>query len=116
MSCGNAKDKARKLKTELEALRRALRLKRHFRNEENEFNIDQYKPKSTFNIRYKDTAIEVYMNSLVENIMKIEITKDNYDNFTSKEWQALYHFKNDKNIVIKGADKVSAVVVRERKD
>ena len=71
--------------TELEALRRALRLKRHFRNEENEFNIDQYKPKSTFNIRYKDTAIEVYMNSLVENIMKIEITKDNYDNFTSKE-------------------------------
>ena len=39
----NTIDKA-KLKTELEALGRILRLKWHFRNEENEFNLDQFKP------------------------------------------------------------------------
>ena len=48
--------------------------------------------------------------------MKIEIPKDKYNSLTSKERQALYDLKNDKNIVIKGADKGSAVVVWERED
>ena len=61
---------------ELEALGRILRLKWHFRNEENEFDLDQFKPKSTFNPRNKDAAIEVYMSSLEEKLMKIEIPKN----------------------------------------
>ena len=48
--------------------------------------------------------------------MKIEIPKDKYNNLTSKEWQALYDLKNDKSIVIKGADKGSTVVVWDRED
>ena len=68
----NTVDKA-KLKMELEALGRILRLKWHFRNEENVFDLDQFKPKSTFNPRNKDAAIEVYMTSLEEKLMKIEI-------------------------------------------
>ena len=104
-------DKA-KLKTELEALGRILRLKWHFRNEENEFDLSQFKPKSSSNPHNKDAAIEIYVSSLVEKLMKIEIPMD----LTSKERQALYHLKNDKNIVIKGADKGSAVVVWDRED
>ena len=87
-------DKA-KLKIELEALGRILRLKWHFRNEENVFDLDQFKPKSTFNPRNKDAAIEVYMSSLEEKLLKIEIPKDKYNNLTSKERQALYDLKND---------------------
>ena len=48
--------------------------------------------------------------------MKIEIPMDKYNNLTCKERQALYDLKNDKNIVIKGADKGSAVVVWDRED
>ena len=48
--------------------------------------------------------------------MKIEIPKDKYNNLTGKERQALYHMKNDKNIVNKGADKESVVVVWDRED
>ena len=48
--------------------------------------------------------------------MKIEIPKDKYNNLTSKERQALYDLKNDKSIVIKGADKESAAVVWDRED
>ena len=73
-------DKAN-LKMELEALGRILRLKWHFRNEENVFDLDQFKPKSTFNPRNKDAAIEVCMSSLEGKLMKIELT--------SKERQAL---------------------------
>ena len=101
------------LKMELDALGRVLRLKWHSRNEEKEFDL---KPKSTFNPRNKDAAIKVYMSSFEEKLMKIEITMDKYKNLTSKERQALYGFKNDKNIVIKDADKGSAVVVWYRED
>ena len=52
-----------------------------------------------------------FLSSLEEKLTKIEIPKDKYNNLTSKERQALYDLKNDKNIVIKGADKGSAVVV-----
>ena len=79
----------------LEVLRRVLRLKWHFRNEENEFDLDQFKPKSTFNPCNKYAAIEVYMRSLAEKLMKIEISKDKYNNLTSKEQQALYDLKNN---------------------
>ena len=48
--------------------------------------------------------------------MKIEIPKDKYNNLTSKEQLALYDRKNDKNIVIKGADKGSPEVVWDRED
>ena len=51
----------------------------------NEFDLDQFKPKSTFNPRNKDVATEVYVSSLEEKLMKIEIPKDKYNNFTSKE-------------------------------
>ena len=82
----NTKDKT-KLKMELEALGRILRLKWHFRNEENVFDLDQFKPKSTCNPRNKDSTIEVYMSSLEEKLMKLEIPKDKYNNLTSKERQ-----------------------------
>ena len=93
-----------------------LRLKWHFRNEEKDFDPEKFKPKSTFNPRNKDAAIEIYMSSLEEKLMKIEIPKDKFNNLTSKERKALYDLKNDKNIIIKGADKGSAVVVWDRED
>ena len=111
----NTIDKA-KLKTELVALGRILRLKWHFKNEENEFDLDQFKPKSSFNPRNKDAAIEIYISSLEEKVMKIEIPTDKYNNLTRKEPQVLYDLKSDKNIFIKGADKGSAVVVWDRED
>ena len=111
----NTIDKA-KLKTELEALGRILRLKWHFRNEEIEFDLDQFKPKSTLKPYNKDAAIEVYKSSLEEKLIKIEIPKNKYNNLTSKEQQVLYDLKNDKNIVIKGVDKESALVVWDREN
>ena len=111
----NTIDKA-KLKMELEVLGRILRLKWHFRNEESVFDLDQFKPKSTFDPRNKDAAVEVYMSSLEEKLTKIEIPKDKYNNLTSKERQPLYDLKNYKNIVIKGANKGSAVAVWDRED
>ena len=90
--------------------------KAKLKNEENVFDLDQVKPKSAFNPSNKDVAIEVYMSSLEEKLMKIEISKDKYNHITNEERQALYDLKDNKNIVIKGADIGSAVVVLDRED
>ena len=111
----NTIDKA-KLKIELEPFGRMLRLKWFFRDDEKEFNPDKFKPKSTFNPRNKDAAIEIYLSSLDEKPMSIEIPKDKYNNLMREERGALFDLRKDKTIVIKGADKWSAVVVWDRDD
>ena len=113
-TCNNI-DKA-KLKMELEAFGRMLRLKWHFRNENKDIHRDMFKPKSKFNPRNKDAAIELYLSSLEEKLMKVEVPKDKFNNLTKSERKALYDLKNDKSIVIKSADKGSVVVVWGRED
>ena len=73
-------------------------------------------PKSSFNPRNKDAVIEIYLSSLEEKLMNIEISQNKYNNLTREERTALYDLKNDKNIITKTADKGSAVVVWDRKD
>ena len=48
--------------------------------------------------------------------MKVEVPKDKFNNLTKSEWKALYDLKNDISIMIKSADKGSAVVVGDRED
>ena len=48
--------------------------------------------------------------------MNIEIPKDKYNNLTREERGALFDLKNDKTIVIKGADNGLAVLVWDRDD
>ena len=113
-TCNNM-DKA-KLKMELEAFGRMLRLKWHFRNENKDIHRDMFKPKSKFNPRNKDAAIELYLSSLEEKLMKVEVPKDKFNNLTNSERKALYDLKNDKSIVIKSADKGSLVVMWDREE
>ena len=54
----NKRDKE-KPETELVTLGRLLRLTWHYRNEESEFDLDQFKSNSTFNSHIKDAVIEV---------------------------------------------------------
>ena len=48
--------------------------------------------------------------------MNIEIPQNKYNNLTREERTALYDLKNDKNIIIKSADKGSTIVVWDRED
>ena len=76
----------------------------------------RHKPKSNFNPRNKDAAIELYLSSLEEKLMKVAVLKDKFNNLTNSERKALHALKSDKRIVIKGADKCSAVVVWDREE
>ena len=54
------------------------------------------------------------MSTLAEKLMNIEIPPNKYNNLTREERSTLYKLKNDKNIVIKRADKNFAIVVWNR--
>ena len=88
----------------------------HFRDEEeNNTTINPFRPKSKFNPKGKDVSIELYLSRLEEEILALD-TKLSYSNITKEEREALNSLRNDTSIIIKGADKGSAVVVWDRKD
>ena len=105
-----------KLKTELEEYGRKLRLMWHFRNDESSFVADRFTRKSSFNPRNKDVIKETYLSCLEERLLDIEIPSKRLNNLTKEEREALYSLKDDPSIIIKGADKGSAVVVWDRED
>ena len=108
-------DKIR-LREELETFGRRLRLLWHFRDEEeNNTMINPFRPKSKFNPKGKDAAIEIYLSRLEEETLNIDTNLD-YNNLTRDERNALKQLKNDHSIVIKEADKGSGVVVWDRED
>ena len=104
-----------KLKEEVEVFGRKLRLKWHFRNEESTGIFNPFRRKSKFNPKGKDAAIEIYLSRLEEEILGID-TRLSYSNLSREERQAMQSLRDDSSIVIKEADKGSAVVVWDRED
>ena len=98
------------IKEELETYGRKLRLMWHYRNEEQEI-----KKKSKFNPKRKDTAIEIYLSCLEEEIFSLD-KKLSYSNLRKEERQAIYSLRDDTSIIIKEADKGSGIVVWDRED
>ena len=58
----------------------------------------------------------MYLSELEEEILKIDETGQNYPNLTKAEREALQDLMYDKNIVIKPADKGSAIVIWDKQD
>ena len=63
-----------------------------------------------------DAAIELYLSSLEEKFIEVEVAKNKFNNLTNSEQKALYDLKNDKSILIKSTDKGSAVVLCDKED
>ena len=104
------------LKFELDQLGGMLDLKWHFRSYKRDSPINTLKTKPTFHPKNKDAAIELYLSSLEEKLLKIKVPLDKFNNLTKEDWDALYNPRNDETIVIKDADKGSAVVVWDSED
>ena len=88
----------------------------HFRNDERLFSQERLKPKSTFNPRNKDAVIETCLSCLEARLLDTEIPSKRFNNLTKDERNTMYSLKDDKSIIIKGADKGSAVYVWDRED
>ena len=105
-----------KLKRKPEEYSRKLRLMWHFRNDERPFSQERFKPKLTFHPRNKDGIIETYLSCLGERLLDTEIPSKKLNNLTKDERNAMYSLKDDKSIIIKGAEKGAVVIVWNRED
>ena len=92
------------LKRELEEYGKKLRLMWPSRNDEQPFSQDRVKHKSTYNPKNKDAVTETYLSRLEERLTDIETLSKRCNNLTKDEINAMYSLKDDKSIIIKGAD------------
>ena len=95
-----------KLKRELEEYGKKLRLMWLSRNDERPFSLVRFKHKSAYNPKNKDAVIETYLSCLEERLPDIETLSKRSNNLTKDERNAMYSLKDDKSIIIKGADMV----------
>ena len=110
-------DKA-KLKEDLQAYKRRMRLKWFFRNEEDDSIVDEnkFRIKSTWQPPKDNPVLENYLSLLEKEVMSVSPEGKSFSNLSSSEQFSLQQLKSDRNIVIKEADKGSAVVVWDRGD
>ena len=115
-------DKA-KLKEDLEAYKRRMRLRWHFRNntdsdsqDASDNNSNTFRIKSTWQPPKDDPVLENYLSLLEKEVLSVSPDGKNFSNLSSCEQLCLKQLKCDRNIVIKEGDKGSAVVVWDRED
>ena len=96
---------------DLEKFGRFRRLKWHCRNDKQTFDPNSFRPKFKFNPSNTDAAIELYLSQTKEKLLSCTQIKLTYYKLTREKGQAMYYLKNDRSIVIKEADKSSALVI-----
>ena len=104
------------MKEDSEKFGRTLRLKWHYRNGERTFDPNLFRPKSKFSPSKTEAAIELYVSHIEEKLFSCIKIKHCFYNLTREERQAMYNLENDQSIVVKEADKGSAVVIWDKKD
>ena len=104
------------LKEDLEKFGTTLRLKWHYRNEERTFDPNPFRLKLKFNPSKTDAAMELYLSHIEEKLLSCTEINHSYYNLTREEQKAMHNLKSDQSIIIKEADKSSAVVIWDKKD
>ena len=94
-----------------------MRLKRFFKdNEENDYDPDEFYIKSSWNPSRADLILENYLSLLEKEVLAVSPGGKNFPHLSFEECEALKELTSDRSIVIKEADKGSAVVVWDRED
>ena len=109
-STPNALDKSI-LKENFEKFDRKFSLKWHYRNYRRILDPNPFKPNSKFNSPRSTAAIELHLSPLEEKLLNLGPIMHKYSNLTLVLKKALYNLSYDTSIVLKEADKGSAVVI-----
>ena len=107
------------LKADLDIFKRRMGLCWFFRDTDSN-NLDKnslkFKCKSSWSPSNTDPLLESYLAQFEKEVLSVQAEGKYHSNLSSSELTALNNLKCDRNIVIKEADKGSAVVVWDRGD
>ena len=105
------------LKADFDIFKRRMRLRWFFRDTDSN-NLDKnslkFKCKSSWSPSNTDPLLESYLAQFEKEVLSVQVEGKYHSNLSSSELTALDNLKCDRNIVIKEADKGSAVVVWDR--
>ena len=106
------------MKKDLEKLGWDICLKMHYLDEPTPAfsETPAFKVPSSWTPLISDTQLEMYLSELEEEILEIHEAGQDYPNLTKAEREALQGLMYDKYIVIKPADKGSAIVIWDNQD
>ena len=95
-----------------------MRIKWHFRNKPtSEFsNIPAFAPKSAWKPPKDHPNLEVFLSQVESDLFKAIERPLGYSNLSKEEWDAIRSLADDRNIVIKRADKGSCAVIWDTND
>ena len=104
------------LRRDFEEFYRRMRIKWHFRSEPtSDFsNIPTFAPKSAWKPPKGHPNLEVFLSQVESDLFKAIERPIGYSNLSKEEWDAIRLLVDDRNIVIKRADKGSCVVIWDR--
>ena len=104
------------LRRDLREFSRKLRCKWHFRNEvpQNNEEISQFKVKSRWNPK-DHPALEAFLSKTEKDIFSLIPEREDC-NLHKDEYLAMRSLENDRNVIIKPADKEYSIVVCDRLD
>ena len=97
---------------------RKLRCKWYFRNESQYIpsEVSTYKLKSTWNPPKGSPALKLFLSKVKEDIFSVLSELPKKFNLNREEYLTMHSLQNDRSVIIKPADKGSAVVVLDRQD
>ena len=105
------------IKLDVEEFGRQIKLRLFFKDEERDFsNTPAFRVPSTWTPAINMVELEVYLSILEDELMQIGEHGKNFSNLSEGEREALKALVNDTSIVIKPADKGSAIVIWDRED
>jgi len=106
------------LRKDFESFARLMRIRWHFRNhaDNNSNTQEKHTPKSAWKPPLAHPNVEVFLKEIEKELLKIPKKSLPYSNLSKSEWQAVRSLADDRNLVIKKADKGSCVVVWDRDD
>ena len=95
-----------------------MRYKCFLRNErqENVSETPEFKSKSTWNPPKVVPSLELFLSQTEKDILSVHPGKANNYNLSKEEYLTMRSLQNDRSVVIKPAEKGSAVVVWDRND
>ena len=106
------------LREDFEEICHRMRVKWHFRNEPSESfsKTPAFPPKCNWKPPGGYLNLEVFLSQVENELFKAVETPLSYYNLSTEEWVAVRTLADDRNIVVKKADKGSCVVIWDRDD
>ena len=97
---------------------RRKRKKWYFRNEGTSLfsEVPRFKIKSSWRFPNRHPALEIFLSKVEKDLFNICKKQRTYSNFNIEEWKVMRSLVDDRNLVIKKAEKGSCLVVWDRND